>query len=129
MTAAAKPVACRARDLVLMAGGATLAAAVATWALVRGCGEVLVGATALRSRVTRRSRMRSRLVVAAVCTLGTGVCPRGAVGCSFMDRVVLLLSMLLVVLPAGACTLGTCCVLGLWEAVATSARRSGCACT
>ena len=43
MTAAAKPgqcegggtLDCRTRDLVLMEGGATLAAAVATWALVR----------------------------------------------------------------------------------------------
>ena len=43
MTAAAKPgqnegggaLDCRTRDLVLMAGGATRAAAVATWALVR----------------------------------------------------------------------------------------------
>ncbi len=49
MTAAAKPgrreggvtMDCRARDLVLMAGGATRAAAVATWALVRARGNVL----------------------------------------------------------------------------------------
>ena len=58
MTAAAKPgrrkgggtLDCRTRDLVLMEGGATRAAAVATWALVRARGDVLVGVAALRSR-------------------------------------------------------------------------------
>ncbi len=51
MTAAAKPgrregggtMDCRARDLVLMAGGATRAAAVATWALVRARGDGIEG--------------------------------------------------------------------------------------
>jgi len=55
MTAAAKPgrregggtMDCRARDLVLMAGGATRAAAVATWALVRAQGDVRLGVAAL----------------------------------------------------------------------------------
>ncbi len=69
MTAAAKPgqregggtVGCRTCDLVLMEGGATRAAAVATWALVCARGDVLYGMVALRSRVTRRFRMRSRL--------------------------------------------------------------------
>ena len=62
MTAAAKPgrregggtMDCRARDLVLMAGGATRAAAVATWALVRARGDVLLGVAALRSHATLR---------------------------------------------------------------------------
>ena len=38
------------RDLVRMKGGATHAAAVATWALVRARGDVLGGVAALRSR-------------------------------------------------------------------------------
>ena len=45
---------CRARDLVPMEGGATRAAAVATWALVHTRGDVLVGVAALRSRATLR---------------------------------------------------------------------------
>ena len=62
MTAAAKPgrregggtLDSRTRDLVLMEGGATCAAAVATWALVCARGDVLFGVAALRSRATRR---------------------------------------------------------------------------
>ena len=62
MTAATKPGRCegggtmdyRARDLVLMDGGATRAAAVATWALVRARGDVLLGVAAMRSRATLR---------------------------------------------------------------------------
>ncbi len=69
MTAAAKPgqpeggeaLDCCACDLVLMEGGATHAAAVATWALVRTRGDVLVGVAALRSRAARRFLMRSCL--------------------------------------------------------------------
>ena len=54
MTAATKPGqhegggACTC-DLVLMEGGATGAAAIATWALVRAQGDVLVSVAALRS--------------------------------------------------------------------------------
>ncbi len=70
MTAAAKPgrregggiLDCRACDLVLMEGGATRAAAVATWALVCTRGDVLGGVAALRSRTTFRFRMHSCLV-------------------------------------------------------------------
>ena len=62
MTAAVKPgrhegggtLDCRTCDLVLMEGGATRAAAVATWALVRARGDVLFGVAALRSLTTRR---------------------------------------------------------------------------
>ena len=69
MTAAAKPgrregggaLDCCARDLVLMEGGATWAAAVATWALVCTQGDVLVGVAVLRSRAVRRFLMRSHL--------------------------------------------------------------------
>ncbi len=61
MTAATKPgrhegggiVGCCTRDLMLMEGGATRAAAVAIWALVRAQGDVLGGGVALRSRETR----------------------------------------------------------------------------
>ena len=49
------------RDLVLMEGGATRAAAVATWALVRARGDVLGGVAALRSCDACRFLMRSRL--------------------------------------------------------------------
>jgi hypothetical protein len=61
MTAAVKPgqhegggaLECCTCDLVLIAGGATRTAAVATWALVCKRGDVLVGVAALRSRTTR----------------------------------------------------------------------------
>ncbi len=69
MTAAAKPgqregggaLDCRACDLELMEGGATQAAAVATWALVCTRGDVLVGVAVLRSRAAHRFLMHSRL--------------------------------------------------------------------
>ena len=130
MTAAAKPLVCRTRALVPMAGGATRAAAVATWVLVRARVGVLVGVAALRRRVDRRFRIRSRLAnsvgifvgvsvgVVCLCTLGTDGCRAS------MERVMRLFSILsfvgpvvglLVVGPsfAGACTLGTRCVLGV----------------
>ena len=150
MTAAAKPgrcegggtMECRARDLVLMAGGATRAAAVATWALVRARGDVLLGVAALRSRATLRFRMHSRLADLVGMFVGvTGLCTLGTDGCTSMERVILLLSISVVAGTfGGTCTLGTCDMLGvctpgthciLWvvEDVATSARRSGCACT
>ncbi len=40
------------RDLVLFEGGATRAAAVATWALVRAQGDVVIGVAALLSHDT-----------------------------------------------------------------------------
>ena len=102
MTAAAKPgrregggtLDCRTPDLVLMEGGATRAAAAATWALVCTRGDVLVGVAVLRSRTTRRFRMRSRLTdsvivlgdVMLLSTLGTD-------GCASMERVIHLLSL------------------------------------
>ncbi len=77
---------CRACDLVLMEGGVTWAAAVATW-------DVLVDVAASRSRAARCFLLRSRLAesvgmmvgVMLLCTLGTD-------GCASMDCVVLLLS-------------------------------------
>jgi hypothetical protein len=88
MTAAAKPgqqegggalLVCCARDLVLMEGGATQAAAVATWALVHARGDMLVDVAALRSRAACCFLLRSRLAeligvmvgVSLLCTLGT----------------------------------------------------------
>ncbi len=81
-----------------MAGGATWAAAIATWALVCMQGDVLIGVAALRSRTACRFLRHSRLVEAAgmlvgllvgaplLGTLGTGVCMS-------MERVILLLSL------------------------------------
>ena len=149
MTAAAKPgrregggtLDCRARDLVFMEGGATRAAAVATWALVRARGDVSVGVAALRSRTTRRFRMRSRLADSVGMFVGiTVLCILGTEGCVSMERVILLLSLLLVAGTfGGTCTLGTCdmlgvctlgtrCMLWLVEDVATSSNWSGRAC-
>ena len=133
---------CRGCDLVLMEGGVTRAAAVATWALVRARGDVLVDVAALRSRAAHRFLLRSRLAesvgmmvgVMLLCTLGTD-------GCASMERVVLLLSSVWVAGTLGsACTLGTCGMLGVYtlgtccmlvvaEGVATFSKRSGYACT
>jgi len=150
MTATAKPgrregggtLDCRTRDLVLMEGGATRAAAVATWALVRARGDVLFGVVALRILTTRRFRMRSRLAESVGMFIGvTGLCTLGTDGCVSIERVIFLLSIVLVVGTFGGtctlgtrdmlcvCTLGTRCILWVVEDVATSARRSGCACT
>ena len=123
MTAAARPgrregggtMDCRARDLVLMAGGATRAAAVATCALVRARGDVLLGVVALRSRATLLFRMRSRLAdLVGMFVGGTDLCTLGFDGCAIMERVILLLLLLLVAgTVGGTCTLGTRDVLGV----------------
>ncbi len=106
MTAATKPgcregggtLVCRTRDLVLMEGGATCAAGVATWALVCARGDVLVGLAALHSCTTHRFRMRSRLADLVGMIVGvTGLCTLGTGGCASMERVILLVSLLLVV--------------------------------
>ncbi len=128
------------RDLVLLEGGATRAAAVATWALVCARGDVVVSVVALHSRDTRRFLMRSRLADSVGMLVGaTGLCSLGTDGCASMECVTLLLSSVLVVGTfggtctlgtrdmLGVCTLGTRCVWGVVEDVATSARQSGCA--
>ncbi len=150
MTASAKPgrcegggaLDCRARDLVLMEGGATGAAAVAIWALVCTQGDVLVGVAALRSRAARRFLMHSCLaelvgIVVGVTLLST----LGTDGRASMERVILLLSSVWVAGTLGGvctlgtcgmlgvCTLGTCCMLGVAEGVVRSSKRSGRACT
>jgi hypothetical protein len=97
MTAAAKPgrnegggaLDCRTPNLVLMAGGATRAAAVATWALVRARGDVLVGVAALRSFAARCFLMRSRLAELVGMMVGvTLLCTLGTDGCKSMERVI-----------------------------------------
>ena len=149
MTAAAKPgrregggtLVCRTRDLVIMEGGATRTAAVATWALVCARGDVLVGVAALRSCMTCRFRMHSRLADLVGMFVGvTGLCTLGTGGSTSMERVILLVSLLLVAGTfggtctlgtldmLGVCTLGTRCMCWVVEDVATSAKRSGCAC-
>jgi hypothetical protein len=150
MTAAAKPgrhegggaLACRTRDLVLMEGGATRAAAVATCALVRAQGTVLFGVAALRSCAARCFLMRSRLAeLVGMMVSMTLLCTLGTDGCKSMERVILLLLSVWVADTLesactlgtrgmlSVCTLGTRCMLGVAEGVATSLKRSGCACT
>jgi hypothetical protein len=150
MTAATKPgrredggaLDCRARDLVLMEGGATWAAAVATWALVRTQGDVLVGVVALRSHAPPRFLMHSRLAESVGMLVGvTLLSTLGTDGRASMECVILLLSSVWVAgTLGGICTLGTCgmlgvctlgthCMLGVAEGVATSSKRLGRACT
>ena len=150
MTAAAKPgqregggaLDCCALDQVLMEGAVTCVAAVATWTLVRMQGDVLVGKVALRSRVARRFRMHSHLAASVVLLVGvTLLSTLGNDGCASMEHVILLLSSVWVAgTLGGVCTLGTRCILGVFtlgtlcvlgvsEGVATSSKRSGCACT
>jgi len=143
MTAAAKPgqrggggaLDCCTRDLVLMEGGATRAAAVATCALVCAQVDMLVGVTALRSRAARRFLIYSHLAESVGMKVGVALlCILGTNGCVSMEHVVLLLSSVWVVGTLGSactlgtrgmlgvCTLGTCCMLGVAEGVATSVK-------
>ena len=98
-----------------MEGGATRAAAVATWALVRALGDVLFGVAALRSLTTCRFRMRSRLAESVGMFVGiTGLCNLGSDACESMERVILLLSISVVAGSfGGTCILGTCDMLGV----------------
>ncbi len=92
-----------------MAGGATRAAAVATWALVRVRGDVLIGVVALRSFAACCFLMRSRLAELVGMMVGvTLLCTLGTDGCGSMERVILLLLLACVAGTLGsACTLGT----------------------
>ncbi len=75
-----------------MEGGATRAAAIATWALVRARGDVLFGVVALCSRAARRFLMRSCLAESVGMMVGvTLLCTLGTDGCESMERVILLL--------------------------------------
>jgi hypothetical protein len=76
---------------------------------------VLFGVAALRSRMTRRFRMRSRLADSVGMFVGVvGLCTLGTDGCASMECVILLLSLLLVAGTfGGTCTLGTRDMLGV----------------
>ncbi len=70
-----------------MEGGATRAATVATWALVRAQRDVLFGVAALRSFAARRFLMRSCLAESVGMMVGvTLLCTLGTDGCESMDR-------------------------------------------
>jgi hypothetical protein len=139
MTAAMKPGRCEgggsldccACDLVLMEGGATWAASVATWALVCMQGDVLIGVAAFCSCMAHRFLRHSRLVelVGILVGLLVGAPLLGTLrtGVSMsMERVILLLTLIWCVgTLRGGCTLGTRCVWGLVEGVALSLKRSG----
>ncbi len=125
-----------------MEGGAARAAAIATWALVRTRGDVLVGVAVLHSRAARRLLMRSRLAELVGMLVGvTLLSTLGTDGCASMEHVILLLSSVWIAGTLvgvctlgtcgmlGVCTLGTCCLLGVAKGVVTSSKRSGCACT
>ncbi len=139
MTAASKPGQCEgggsldccACDLVLMEGGATWAASIATWALVCMRGDVLIGVAAFRCRTARCFLRRTHLVESVgmlvgllvgaplLGTLGTGVCMS-------MECMILLLTLIWGVgTLGGGCTLRTHCAWGLAEGVALSLKRSG----
>ncbi len=139
MTAAAKPGQCEggdsldccARDLVLMEGGATWAASVATWAFVHTRGDVLIGVAVFCSRTACRFLRRFHLVelVGMLVGLLVGAPLLGILGtgvCMGMERVILLLTLIWGVgTIGGGCTLGTHFVWGLAEGVALSSKHSG----
>ncbi len=150
MTAAAKPgqhegggaLDCHPRDLVLMEGGATWAAAIATWALVCTQGDVLVGVAVLCSRAACRFLMHSCLAESVGMLVGiTLLSTLRTDGRASMECVILLLSSVWIAgTLVGVCTLGTCgmlgvctlgtrCLLGVAKGVATSSKGSGPACT
>ena len=102
---------------------------------------MLFGVVALRILTTCRFRMRSRLAESVGMFVGiTGLCTLRIDGCASIERVILLLSIVLVVGTfggictlgtrdmLGVCTLGSRCILWVVKDVATSARRLGCAC-
>ena len=116
MTAAAKPgwrvaMTCVC-DLVLLDGGATHAAAVATWDWVRARGDVLVGGVAaFCSPAAHRFLMHSRLADSVGMVVGVTVLSTlGTDGCAIMERVILLL---VVGTFGSTCTLVTCNMLGV----------------
>ncbi len=98
-----------------MEGGATQAAAVATWALVCTQGDVLVRVAALRSRAARRFPMHSCLAELVGMLVGvTLLSALGTDGRVSMECVILLLSSVWVAgTLGGICTLGTCGMLGV----------------
>ena len=86
--------------------------------------------------------MRSPLADSVIVLVGVLLLSTlGTDGCAGMEHVIRLLSLVLVAGTLGGvctlgtrgmlgvCTLGTRCRLGVAEGVATSSKRSGCACT
>ena len=123
LTAAANPVLlvgggmldCRVLALVLMAGGAFLAVAVATCALVLTRVVVPSGVIARCMATTRRFLLRSRLAASVVvaCRRDVGLGTLGSAAGT---------------LGSGICTLGTCCRLFVSLGVIGSSHRCGCLC-
>ncbi len=125
-----------------MEGGAIWAGAIATWALVCTRGDVLVGVAVLCSRAARRFLMHSCLAESVGMLVGVRLLSTlGTDGHMSMEQVIHLLSSVWIAGTLGGictngtcgmlgvCTLGTRCMLGVAEDVATSSKRSGCACT
>jgi hypothetical protein len=111
---------------VLNAGGATRAAAIATWACVRMCGDVLIVGSALLSRAARRFQTHSHLMdlVGGAVGLLVGVLLMGTLEngvVMFIECVILLLASVwgMGILEI-VCTLGTCCTAGVSVAVCSN---------
>ncbi len=127
-------------ERVLNAGGATHAAAIATWACVQMHGDVLIVGSARRSPAARHFRTRSRLMESVGGAVGllvgggafgllVGALLMGTLGngvVMFIKRVILLLASVWGMgILAVVCTLGTCCTGGV--SVAVCSNQSGCA--
>ncbi len=113
------------------AGGATHAAAIATWACVRKHGDVLIVWSAHRSRAACRFQMRSRLIesVGGVVGLLVGALLMGTLRngiVMFIERIILLLASVWGMgILAVVCTRGTRCTGGV--SVSVCSNCSGCA--
>jgi hypothetical protein len=122
---------CHVCERVLNAGGATHAAAVATWACVRMHGDVLIVGSVLRSHAARRFQMCSRLMGSVGGAVGLLVGAllmgtlRNGVFMSIERVIFLLASVWGMDILAVICTLRTHCTRGV--SVAVCSNRSGCA--
>ncbi len=122
---------CRVCKRVLNAGGATRAAAIATWACVRMRGDVMIVGSAICSRAACCFRMHSHLMESVggavgllVGTLLMGTLENGVV--MFIKHVILLLASVWGMgILAVVYTLRTHCTGGV--SVAVCSNRSGCA--
>jgi hypothetical protein len=108
---------------VLNAGGIACAAAVATWACVCMCGDMLIADSALHSRDARHFRTRSRLIesIGGAAGLLMGALLMGTRGngvVMFIECVILLLASVWGMgILAVICTLRTHCTGGVYVAV------------
>jgi hypothetical protein len=122
---------CRVCERVLNAGGATCAAAVATWACVCMRGDALIFGSALCSHAACRFRMYSRLMELVggafgllVGALSMGTLRNGVV--MFIECVICLLASVWGMgILAVVCTLRPCCTRGV--SVALCSNWLGCA--